>query len=516
MFVVWLGVVSFLAWTHLVWRDEVKPLSLALQSGTVYAMIKELHWEGHPAVWYLILRAAHALIPRPEVLLLVSIIVAAVAVLILVLRAPFSLPFLALLLFSRPLMYEYSVMARNYGISMLLLFLFCALYARHRTGSALLGVLLFLLANCNVHSVLLVGGLLLFWSVDIFSSEVTNRPRKIRIFLYNAALASLGVVTCFITVFPNLSDSIMIDRNSITFQTLIKATFLPSRLFIACFPGTDWLARVIPAFGKPLTIIESLILFGSTLGLIRHRGAFLAALTTLVGFSLFFVIVYRGIYRHQALWLVFMVCMYWLAIPGSTQKEYDPRAHLKSFFGRMPAIGTILFVLVILLQLPSSARRIFGIVSAPVAALDNGNNNIGSIFARYPDLNQAVVIADPDFLLETLPYYVSNPTYLMREQRYGNIVHFTRKAQLELSLDDVLTNARRLRQETGRPVVILLSPEIDPSQPARVYREGYNWTFTITPEQVRAFQLSTHLLAHHSAPNGNGNDEGYDVFVMEE
>jgi hypothetical protein len=173
-------------------------------------------------------------------------------------------------------------------------------------------------------------------------------------------------------------------------------------------------------------------------------------------------------------------------------------------------------VFVLFLQLPYGAHKIIGIVVSPFAALDNRSNNVTSILAGHPDLKQAVVIADPDFLLETLPYYVSNPTYLMREQRYGNVVHFTRKAQLELSLGDVLANARRLRQETGRSVVFLLSKEIDPSLPAQVYREGYNWRFIVTPEQARAFQLSARLLNHHFAGAENAdNDEGYYAYVMD-
>ena len=493
MFVVWLCVVSFLAWTHLVWRDEVKVLSIALKGDSVFAMLKELRWEGHPSVWYLLLRAAHTLFPRPEVLLLVSIVVAVVAVLILILRAPFSLPLLALILFGRFSMYEYSVMARNNGISMLLLFLFAALYQRHRDRDLLLGVLLFLLANCNVLSALLVGGLLLFWFVDILCGEATNRPRNIRMFLYNAVLAVGGVLTCFITVFPPLSDAIVIDPGSVTFKTLMKGIFLPSlQLDSWGLPGFDRLASHVPLLGKPLTIVKSLILFGSTLGLIRRRGAFLAALTTLVGFSLFFLVLNPGAYRHQALWLVFLICMYWLAAPGYAQKEPVSLAQRKPFVGVLTTMGTALFVLLLLLQLRYSAQI------SPVAALENRNNNMKSILAGHPDLQQAVIIADPDFLLETLPYYVSNPTYLMREQRYGNAVRFTRKAQLELSLGDVLTTGQRLRQETGRPVVILLEHEIDPSLPAQKYKEGYDWTFTVTPEQARAFQLSTRLLKHRA------------------
>jgi len=100
----------------------------------------------------------------------------------------------------------------------------------------------------------------------------------------------------------------------------------------------------------------------------------------------------------------------------------------------------------------------------------------------------------------------------MREQRYGNVVHFTRKYRLELSLGDVLTNAKRLRQKTGRPVVILLSHEVDSSLPAQVGQEGYNWKSIATPEQARAFQLSTHLLKHR--PPAETTEEYY-VYVMD-
>jgi hypothetical protein len=137
---------------------------------------------------------------------------------------------------------------------------------------------------------------------------------------------------------------------------------------------------------------------------------------------------------------------------------------------------------------------------------------VGSILAGHPDLKEAVFIADPDYLLETLPYYVSNPTYLIREQRYGNIVHFTRKAQLELNLGDVLCNGLWLQQHTGRPVVVLLSHKVDPSLPTQVYKEGYNWKFTITPEQAHDFQLSSRLLEYHVAPSET--DEEYYVYVI--
>jgi hypothetical protein len=350
--------------------------------------------------------------------------------------------------------------------------------------------------------------------MDIHCNEASKRPQNIRFFLYNIVIATAGVATCFMTIFPTFQDAAPIDASNITIETLLRGTFLPSQQFGESFvlPGIGRLSRIIPSPGKLLTVLESLALFGSTLGLIRRTGAFLAALTTLVGFSLFFVVAYRGWYRHQALWLVFMICMYWLAAPRNANHESDSHARVKPFFRRLSTAGTLLFVLVLLLQLPYGIRKVFGIATASREALDNRSNNVRSILAGSPELKGAVIIADPDFLLETLPYYVSNPTYLVREKRYGNVVHFTRKAQLELSLGDVLTNGRQLRWETRRPVVILLAHEIDPSLPTQVEKEGYNWTFTITPRQARDFQLSTRLLQHRRPSE---TSEEYYAYVLD-
>src|SRR5215472_604514 len=86
LFVLWLSLVLFMAWHHAFWRDEVRALSLALQGENVVEMFKSLRGEGHPALWYLFLRAAYFVVRSPAVLPLVSISIAAAAALLLVLR----------------------------------------------------------------------------------------------------------------------------------------------------------------------------------------------------------------------------------------------------------------------------------------------------------------------------------------------------------------------------------------------------------------------------------------------
>ena len=120
--------------------------------------------------------------------------------------------------------------------------------------------------------------------------------------------------------------------------------------------------------------------------------------------------------------------------------------------------------------------------------------DFAAFLADRPDLRNAVVIADPDFLLETLPYYLKNETYLLREQQYGNVVTFTNKARLKLQLDDVLQAARTIRDTRGKPVVILLMQRLDGTAERNyLYGRGL-WTLTTTPAQVQSFLSATSLL----------------------
>jgi hypothetical protein len=86
--------------------------------------VVQLAHEGHPLLWYLLLHLGHAVLSSRLILPLVSLAVAVGTVALLILRSPLPLWLKALFLFGRMPLYECSVMARNYGLSILLLFTF--------------------------------------------------------------------------------------------------------------------------------------------------------------------------------------------------------------------------------------------------------------------------------------------------------------------------------------------------------------------------------------------------------
>ncbi len=95
-------------------------------------------------------------VDTPLVLPVTSIVIAFAAVTIFMFFAPFPLWFKSLFIFTIFSCYEYSVMARNYGISMLLLFVGAMLYQHRKKYPLLLAFILALLANTNIHSAILV------------------------------------------------------------------------------------------------------------------------------------------------------------------------------------------------------------------------------------------------------------------------------------------------------------------------------------------------------------------------
>ncbi len=78
-----------LIFTHRPCRDEWQSLQLALQSPTLIQLFDNLHYEGHPPLWYMILRATAAVVPIYWVLPSVAAVLAVITQLAILLRAPF-------------------------------------------------------------------------------------------------------------------------------------------------------------------------------------------------------------------------------------------------------------------------------------------------------------------------------------------------------------------------------------------------------------------------------------------
>ena len=137
--------------------------------------------------------------------------------------------------------------------------------------------------------------------------------------------------------------------------------------------------------------------------------------------------------------------------------------------------------------------------------------NLARLVSSREDLKSAVIMAAPDFLVEALPYYFPNRTFLLRQNAFSSVVSFSRSVKSAVALGEVLAAARTLRRSERAPVLVLLNHRLDEIVPDRLYSEGYDWTFQATAGQIRDFRNAIELIARFDRAK---TDETYDVYEL--
>ena len=112
--------VTLLVLTHDVWRDEVRAFSVATRAASWGDMLRALGEEGHPALWYALLRMGYAVTGSPYVMPAFAAAIGIATACVILRYAPFPLSIRLLVVFGVFLAYELTVVARNYGIGVLL------------------------------------------------------------------------------------------------------------------------------------------------------------------------------------------------------------------------------------------------------------------------------------------------------------------------------------------------------------------------------------------------------------
>ena len=464
---IWLAAVIFTTTQHEFWRDEVRAWSLVRTASSPAHLFNLIRDEGHPALWYLLLYGSHSLLDTPLVLPIVSLVIAFTAVTAFLLLSPFPLWFRSLFIFCALPLYEYSVMARNYGVSMLLLFAAAALYRNRKKYCLLLASVLALLANANVHSAIFACLTGVVWACDtVIGRKAASTKEAGRSLWLGFAIIAAGLVLCAAVTTPGRSTVVTrVHSVSVTdlASSIIDAMLEPQRSFCDLLP-----------VGLP-PILGGLLLYLAVFGLLCRTNLFLAALGGLIGLGVLFRVVYPGGYRHQGLFLIFLLALYWIAsesLPSQSNRLIMRRLFNVGRYAVLP-----IFILGNVLK--------DGIVYADIRMEMSSSRSFGAFLSQSAAYQDAIIVPEPDYLTESLPFYAGNPIYFAREHRFGTTVSWTSRADLGLSLGDLLSAARDLKTRYGRPVLLVLGHwevgpyELRADEVGRIkfsYNQSFSWT----------------------------------------
>lgn len=189
---------------HALWFDEMQAWLLVRDSASLGALFQNLHYEGHPALWYLLLYPLTRLTANPAVMQVLNELFAWLAA-ALVLTMPRLRPAAAVLIvFSSILFNEYSTYARSYMLATLLLLAAVRLLVAERPRPLGASLCLGLAINTHFLTVPLALALAVWFAVaPRFRAERSLTAHRIRRrTLAAAALLAASLLACYLTVRP--------------------------------------------------------------------------------------------------------------------------------------------------------------------------------------------------------------------------------------------------------------------------------------------------------------------------
>ena len=496
-----------LAWRHAMWRDEVRALSVAIDAPSWAEMFASLHHEGHPAVWYILLRSAHAIAQSNLVLPALAIIIGVVTAYLILRHAPFPVWLRLLCIFGAFLGYELSVVARNYGIGVLLMVTACIVYPARGARPWLLGLVLALMANTSVHAAVAALVLACFWLTDAFDQGTRGELLSARGSI-GVALALAGIAASVGTARPTPDMAWAFSVSSFDVARFLRVALMDPGASLMGYAGANIAAaQEFPwhLAGIPASVASRMIVNVSLLWLawqLRHSWRALAAMVlSILAFASIFRIVYTGGTRHEGLLLFLILSVCWMA---AVRRGMDVDRSRRIALGLLPLFAiqaaALPFVVRRQIQYPASSSKAFA-----------------GFIERSPRYRDAILMAEPDFMMESLRFYVDNPVYMPRQREFSNVVYFDNGArrQRALTLAELMSRAESISCMRGKKVLLAMGYDKFSSRPSGVehppYRgtdftwEDLEWT-ALTARQPRKAPVAEFRLAT--------SDEIYSVYEV--
>jgi hypothetical protein len=213
--------------------------------------------------------------------------------------------------------------------------------------------------------------------------------------------------------------------------------------------------------------------------------------------------------RHEGLLIVFAMTLYWIVGDPSGQGGAGASRRWLVRLNRGAAGGAFTVVFAILFGASLLWKR------SMVADLSNEQSSsraFGQFLRAHPEYDRAVLLGEPDYLLEPMPYYAGNRVYVPREGRYAPFVRFTKANRGSMSLGELLRAARGIRSAEGVPVLLALGfGDLGRRTPGEL-THGYGRVFTWTQEDLVRLSSGTRKVAEFTRAVSDENYEIYEIY----
>lgn len=190
---------------HESWRDEAQAWLIARDT-TLVSLFQILKYEGHPALWYLILKPFAKLGFPYEGIKYISWFFVSCAIILFQRKAPFKWYFKAIVCLSPVFAYWFPVISRSYSLIVLLVFILAYLYRERKEKPILYGLCIALLVNTHILMAGFSGALLLIELIYIIL-DLKNKNKVSKSRFTGFAIGFVGCLLMVIQMWGSLEQN---------------------------------------------------------------------------------------------------------------------------------------------------------------------------------------------------------------------------------------------------------------------------------------------------------------------
>jgi hypothetical protein len=456
---VFLACVGFSAFQHEMWRDELQAWLIARDSASPLAVLSSSQYEGHPALWFLLLWPVTRITGNPAAMQVLNVAVAGATALLIARFAPAPRWIRAAAALGYFVVYEYGSIARNYALGVLALCAFCAAFPGRRARPVLAGALLAIAADTSLPACVLAIAALLALVVEAIARP-PEPPRRLST-AAGLGIAAVGIALSIAQMNPPEDTGFATGWNFVlsgsgiaqVLSTVTKA-YLPLAHPGPAFWQSELLAA-IPGYAAAAWLVGAALVGLVALALVRRPLALLFYAAATGGLLVFFYVKTLGYLRHHGFLFVALGAALWMA-------RTLPPVALTGVKDRLVRLGERAVALVV------PALLVVHVASAAIAVAGesryvfSGAEGTADLI-RAAGLERLPIVADRDIRTVGVVGHLRVPGVLYAAGgRRGSYVvwdtgRFTRY--------EVWGQAVRVAQQQLSPVVVILDSEAIAQRP---------------------------------------------------
>ncbi len=257
---------------HSLWLDEVNCWLMAKSSHSLPELFYLNRNSGNPFLWDLMLYVLTRFTDNPVYMQLLNTMISICTAFLFLKYSPFELFQKTCILFSYFPLFEYNIISRSYGLTWLLLVVFCALFMHKNRNCFSLVLVLVLLANTHLFSLIVSIPLFI---ITVYFLHVEN-PGKTRVLKLLTIIFIIGILASVISSIPAKDTTILQSLNEPYFSSdriskaasyFVKGLYPLPNFFSFHFWNTNFLVSYI----KPLSIALTAIILITPALLFRKK-----------------------------------------------------------------------------------------------------------------------------------------------------------------------------------------------------------------------------------------------------